>query len=372
MNWEPSRHASGKHEERTGARLDTQDVDVVLERIRARVSESGQRKLHIDWYGGEPLLNVDFLETASERIRSFCDAEGIQYVASVISNGSLWPDDAQAFIARNRIRQVQISFDGLQENHDKRRRYRKGHRPEEQASSFDRAVALVDKLVCCVRVDLRFNIDRGNSADLLGFIDFARQRGWFSAPYPAVFQPARLSSYSTTSGFMRRQELSLEVFDQLRQQARESLEGEARIEESEIPDGFPSPKTSVCAALARNSEVIGADGLSYRCGLQVGERHRAISIVPLAKNHGIDAGMVGTDLDWWESFDPTTLPTCSVCSFLPICWGGCPKKHLEGDLHATAEQGRYWRTNLPRLIAGRAELGPDCEPVFYPETLQFR
>src|SRR5207248_9209388 len=59
---------------------------------------------------------------------------------------------------------------------------------------------------------------------------------------------------------------------------------------------------------------------------------------------------------WWQQFDPTGLPTCSRCSFLPICWGGCPKKHLEQDEHAIAEQGAYWRKNLPRSEEHTSEL----------------
>jgi hypothetical protein len=102
---------------------------------------------------------LEFLEAASHELQAYSDREGLSYVASIISNGSLWPSDAEAFVARNRIRQVQISFDGLQGNHDKRRRYRRGHGAE-NSSSFVEAVNLVDKLVNCVRVDLRLNIDR--------------------------------------------------------------------------------------------------------------------------------------------------------------------------------------------------------------------
>lgn len=364
------------YEERTEAKLESIDIETIVERIGLRVQESSSKSLHVDWYGGEPLLNIDFLESASAAIQAYCVAEGINYVASIISNGSLWPSDVERFVARNKIRQVQISFDGLKLNHDKRRRYRREHVPagEVEPSSFERASELIDRLVSCVRVDLRFNMDRGNRSDILGFIEFARSRGWFSAKYPAVFQPARLSSYSLASKFMRRQELPLKDFDELRKLARDALHGQAIVEESEIPDGFPHPKTSVCAALAKHSEVIGADRLTYRCGLQVGERQRAISIVSSGQisKDVLSTDLIGQDATWWQSFDPTKLSTCSVCSFLPICWGGCPKKHLEGDLHATAEQGRYWRTNLPRLVALRAGLGMEFMPDEYSEGLQFR
>ena len=162
------------------------------------------------------------------------------------------------------------------------------------------------------------------------------------------------------------QEMSADEYDTLRASVRSLAGADIQVEEAEVPDGFPYPKTSVCAALASRSEIIGADGLKYRCGLQVGEQHRAVGTVrpELAQR-------VFADSEWWEGFDPTTLPSCSRCSFLPICWGGCPKKHLDGDKHALDEQSLYWRSNLPRLVAAR--FGFITDPGFaFSETDQFR
>lgn len=281
-----------------------------------------------------------------------------------MSSSSRRTADVAGFVARHRIRQVQISFDGLNANHNKRRRYRKG---QGSGDSFTRAVELVDALVQCTRVDVRFNIDRGNQDDLLPFIDFAESRGWFIGAFPAVFQPARLSSYSGSSAFMRRHELTMEEFDALRARARDRLKDIGRIEESELPDGVLRPKTSVCAALAANSIVVGAEGSTYRCGLQVGEAQRAVGAIASRQR----SDLVTPDSDWWQNFDPTLAPTCSRCSFLPVCWGGCPKKHLEGDDHALREQGQYWRNNLPRLVAAAAGL-QDIREEVVPIEMQFR
>ena len=352
------------YEERTGWRLTVSEVQPLVELASRLVESSKARTLHVDWYGGEPLLNPGFIEAASRALQTYCRGKEIPYVASIISNGTQWPEDVEDFVIRNRIRQVQISFDGLRVHHNRRRRYRKGY-GEKGASSFDQAVALVDRLVNCARVDLRFNMDRKNSGDLLPFIAFARERGWFQGRLPAVFQPARLAAYSDRSGFMRSYELSIEEFDALRAQARKDLAA-GQMEESEVPDGFVYPKTSVCAALAHSSVVVGADRLTYRCGLQVGETSRAVGALP-----GSSPSEESSQQEaWWASFDPTRVPSCSKCSFLPICWGGCPKKHLEADQHALKEQGRYWRNNLPRLISRAA--GLSAQSTAFAETLQFR
>ena len=361
------------YESRTKERLAVEDVPSLVKFAQNRLDSSpnSNPSLHVDWYGGEPLLNVEFMEAASEALQRFCRKNNYRYAASVISNGTCWPDNVEAFVRDHAIQQVQVSFDGLKANHDKRRRYRKEFDSSAGKSSFDQAIRLVDQLLEVTHVDLRFNADQGNREDLIPFVRFAKASGWFERPYPAVLQPARLASYSEKSSFMRAHELTLEEFDLLRAQVREEVGEDTKVEESEAPDGFPYPRASVCAALASNSMVIGADAKLYQCGLQVGEADRAVGTLPPSDKNSLPIVEPQQDEGWWNSFDPTVQPKCSVCSFLPICWSGCPKKHLEQDEHAIAEQGRYWRANLARLVTkktgytlkGHAEVS---------ESMQFR
>ncbi len=349
------------YEKRSTEALAVHDVGALVALARKQLA-GGKRALHVDWYGGEPLLNVELMEAASYALQAMCRDEGIRYAASVISNGTVWPPDVEDFVRRHRIRQVQITFDGLQELHDKRRRYR-SKREQAERSSFAEAAQLVDRLITCVRVDVRFNVDPRNHADFLPFIDFAIERGWFTGAYELVFQPARISAYTEKASFLRPQELTLAEFHELVDAASRRLAGHGRLEESVIPDGYPYPKTSVCAALANDSVVVGAEGKTYRCGLQVSEPHRAVG--------SIHDDSEGPDAGWWRSFDPTTLPTCSRCSFLPVCMSGCAKKHLDRDDHAIREQGRYWRENLARMIAHAAGK-PGTDRTVFTEAQQFR
>lgn len=361
------------YEERSGDRLVEADVNAVVEFARERLCRSSRRSIHVDWYGGEPLLNVEFLEACSLALQGLCEELRVRFSASVISNGTGWPADPAEFVRRHRIRQVQISFDGMRKSHNRSRRYRKGYEPQRDASSFDEAVDLVDRLLEAVRVDVRMNIGPRNVSDVVPFLEFVRARGWFDKPYPAVIQPARLSAYSERSSFLLDTQLTSDEFDEVRAVVRREVGAGVTVEESEVPDGFPFPRTSVCAALASDSFVVGADLKLYRCGLQVGEIGREVGSVAPAGHRPRRLPVLGdrSDQDWWVSFDPTELPNCARCSFLPICWGGCPKKHLEGDARAIAEQSEYWRRNLAQLVA--RGVGRQLEPGFtFSECDQFR
>ncbi|MDO9563220.1 MAG: radical SAM protein [Bradyrhizobium sp.] len=355
------------YESRSNDALAARDIPGIVDWTRGRLAASGRDSLHVDWYGGEPLLNIGFIEAASIALQALCEELKVSYSASVISNGTCWPEDAAAFIREHRIRQVQISFDGLKVNHDKRRRYRKGRASGPSVSSFDRAVEVVDKLLEVVRVDLRFNSDRGNQGDLEGFIDFCRLRGWFDRPFLCVFQLARISDFSERAGFLSRTKLSEDEFETLRARARRLVPDEATLDETTTRSIYPLPRTSVCAALANDSIVIGADGNHYRCGLQVGEKNRPVAFRGAGREMS-----PGPDAGWWDAFDPTLQPNCSRCSFLPVCWGGCPKKHLEGDHGSLHEQSLYWRKALPQKIAWQFGVALDEITFSFSEAEQFR
>ncbi|MFE4512737.1 radical SAM protein [Kitasatospora sp. NPDC056783] len=385
------------YESRSSDALRVDDTDMLVALAAQRLGDH-RKSLHVDWYGGEPLMNLDALERGSIALQEYCRERGIAYHASVVSNGTRWPEDPASFVGRHRIREVQITFDGMKDNHDRRRRYRQGYRREDDHSSFERAADLVDVLVRHTRVDVRFNADHGNADDLAPFIRFATARGWFDGPFRCVLAVARVSGYSDRSAFLRPHELDTEEFSALEETARNMLPPGAR-DTQDIVGGFPHPKTSVCGALAEGSAVVGADGLEYRCGLQVGERHRAVGrlralptgtlppaalpgkALPLAVLPPAQAGAEPKpepepepesfpDRSWWAEFDPTRVPSCSRCSFLPVCWGGCPKRHLDGHQVYLDAESLFWRRNLPRMIT--EGLGEPADGFEFTEADQFR
>lgn len=120
--------------------MESGDIDIVIAHIAQTFHGNFKRSLHVGWFGGEPMLNVLFMEAASLRIQEFCLENGITYHASAVSNGILWPNNLEQFVKKHKLRQVQISFDGTKASHDKIRRYR--HEYHEGKSSFDEAIRL--------------------------------------------------------------------------------------------------------------------------------------------------------------------------------------------------------------------------------------
>jgi uncharacterized protein len=102
------------YESRSGDAIGADSADELARVAAERLERQGKRSLHVNWYGGEPLLNIDAMERGSLAMQRYCKEAGVAYHASVLSNGTRWPEDVGAFVERHKLRQIQISFDGLQ------------------------------------------------------------------------------------------------------------------------------------------------------------------------------------------------------------------------------------------------------------------
>ncbi|MGO8063910.1 SPASM domain-containing protein [Rhizobium leguminosarum] len=334
-------------QKRDDASLSYGDRSEICRHVEELLRSSGKQSLHIDWYGGEPMLNQTFLRELSSDLQSLCASLGVRYSASMLSNGTLWPSDAVAFVTENRIDRLQLTFDGFEKSHSKVRRPRRGY---ESKDSFGLLAALVCQLKDHVKLDLRYNLGPTNADDLISLCHFGNSKGWFSTPSKATLQIAKLTPYSNEVEFLRKIEVSYAEFEAVRDQVRAIVPEEFLDRTAEL-DRYPSPRESVCAAIAEDSIVIGADGKLYNCGLQVTEPHRSVGeLVAGASDTQMQEGM------FWSNFDPTQGKRCGKCTFLPLCWGACPKLHLENDMASLEQQSDFWRAMLPRRLAASLDL----------------
>src|SRR5438094_148315 len=67
------------YEERSQQQLSLRDVGEVVHIARERIARSRKKSLHVDWYGGEPLMNLEFMEAASLALQALCDRERVTY-----------------------------------------------------------------------------------------------------------------------------------------------------------------------------------------------------------------------------------------------------------------------------------------------------
>lgn len=88
------------------------DLFIFIEKTRNKKEE-----IHFSWFGGEPLMNFDFIEKFVSRAK---DEFKFDYRMSINTNASLLDSNKIDFIIDNKISPA-ISIDGDEESHDKNR-----------------------------------------------------------------------------------------------------------------------------------------------------------------------------------------------------------------------------------------------------------
>jgi len=79
------------------------------------------RLLRVAWFGGEPLLEFNRIVALTEKIKSICAKSGCKYHAHITTNGYLLTDDIIEKLKELSIKKAQITLDGPEEYHNRKR-----------------------------------------------------------------------------------------------------------------------------------------------------------------------------------------------------------------------------------------------------------
>lgn len=83
-------------------------------------------KLHVSWFGGEPLLALEQIYRVSEKIIEICKINHIPYAASITTNGYLLSKNVLKKLLKYHVVSYQVTIDGDKFSHDSQRVLRGG------------------------------------------------------------------------------------------------------------------------------------------------------------------------------------------------------------------------------------------------------
>lgn len=164
-------------------------IDIVQRMIDKKLDE-GYSRLSVDWYGGEPLLNMNCIRHLSTYFIQLCKNKGIEYIASITTNGYSFTPDIQHELFALGVTHAQITLDGSKKTHDKRRILLSGD------SSFDKIKHNIVNACDGMTISLRVNVDNENQDDLLSLIQsFKGYCSELLSIYACIVTPALDSNY---------------------------------------------------------------------------------------------------------------------------------------------------------------------------------
>ena len=96
--------------------------DDVVGLVARMLDAAHAKELTITWFGGEPLMGTDVIESLSPRLIRLAEERGCAYKAWIFTNGYLLNEGVVDLLVRCRVNHVHIPLDGVGATNDATRR----------------------------------------------------------------------------------------------------------------------------------------------------------------------------------------------------------------------------------------------------------
>jgi len=294
-----------EQEKHTTMSLDTQDK--LLKFVEKYMKNTGSGKLFITWYGGEPLLALDTIRNLSKGFLKICEENEAKYEASIITNGILFTENnVQILKDECKVRYAQITIDGLNETHNKRRLLKNGQ------DSFKIITENIGKNQDVIDIVIRINVDKENikeGKDLVNY--FLLEEKWGERVdfyFSPIVNSTDACNYKTNKCFNNNE--FGEVHCEMLKYIYEVGKSIGRKIVSPI-----APQYNPCGFVSKNSFVVDPEGSFYKCWNIIGiEEHRVGDLESGVKYNN-------EHLKWLNYKLPEK---CDSCNIVGICNCGCP------------------------------------------------
>ena len=147
-------------EDHFAGKMSPQVQDDVVALAERMLDASGAKNVSVTWFGGEPLLAPEIVESLSERLMALADERGGKYSASIITNGYLLTQGIVDMLERCKVKSAQVTIDGMGATHDATRHLAGG------GPTFDKITANLRELDLPFRVNIRHNVYGGNKSEM--------------------------------------------------------------------------------------------------------------------------------------------------------------------------------------------------------------
>lgn len=249
----------------------------------------------ICWFGGEPTLTPELINTMSHDLQTFCKKHKIEYDSALITNGYLLDKKSCEQYATCGVSRIQITLDGNKDSHDKRRFLRGG------GPTFD---VIVDNIKTAsdlgIHVDVRVNIDKSNQNAFQEVKALLKDCKDIRFSSETVYD-----AYKETGRTPAALDLSQQDYDLFR-----------NVDNADASIEDVLTHCSLCSVILGTGKAIKPNGDIVGCAVDIS----VPSMVAGSVFDETDKPLHPYSIDYiWED------SPCSTCAYLPLCFGGCPK-----------------------------------------------
>ena len=267
--------------------------------ISALSRNKNLKKLHITWFGGEPLVGKSRLFEMGREIYNYCKEHKIIYTAKILTNGILLDEELLNDLVEDHIiTAIQFTLDG---NVDDFVNVKRGTK-EQYEKLINNIIVSSDRLETYVRL----NVTRQNHDKLIQQVKYILTK--IKNKKNIVFYAMPVFNYTSQEEEIKEGEMVL-----FREELKKILIAH-KIERYHVTS---SPRTTAafCGAMRLCNLTFGPHGEMYRCENLIGNDKWIIGNVDEGRFFNQEDVLLPESKIYTE---------CQKCSYLPICWAGCP------------------------------------------------
>ncbi len=274
-------------------------TDEVIEQILKTIKNVAKKskKVKIDWFGGEPVLEYKKMFYVLEKANQICASEGSSIYSTVTTNGYLLTDEILNNMKKLNIKSMQITVDGNHQSHDAKRKLADGR------GTFFKVMQNINKaLRYDINITLRINVDEENITNISEVLD-------------GIDEDYRTHVFVSISNVFQNKEM-LSTYTLLRKAISMGYKVIGR-ENSYIH----------CHACQKNAIVIDTDGSVLLCSNTDSDEKR-MGYLDIDGNVRIERL---SDYYKLKSISALDNPQCRDCIELPYCIGSCKYSRMKNN-----------------------------------------
>ena len=282
--------------------MTTETADDIINFIKRRYAEHQfKNKLHIKWFGGEPLLNMPIIRYISKELRN----NNIDYVAMMYTNGRLLTKEvAQELKDLGITGQVVIPIDGLASTYAKLKQC--------SESDFHAVIQNIKAAEDILNIQIRINVSEASKNDAEELYRYLKNDLKLNCKTRFIY---------------------VNHFNEHKATKENSLDDDSIKMITNIRDRLVNiehiKKTHGCEARNPNFYVIGTHGETYICEHNIGKKEFVTGNIKETSKQ-IDRAVT-----IWDN--SKIISDCSKCKILPICMGECPTKRYLDKIDCAQE-----------------------------------
>ena len=253
--------------------------EVVIESVKRFIGKrtAGRQKLHLNWFGGEPLIATDIVLDISRHAKAVCESSGIALTGTVTTNGWHLSPSVMAQLVATGLGFYQITLDGNRESHDQMRVRADGK------GTFDniwKNLTALHQTDLAFSILLRVHLRQGNFESIRSLFYLVRETFQSDKRFTLGVHPLLNMGGPTGGSFETLSDE--ECRDMCTELAREFGDDlliyglEENVQESEKAEGCGLP---VCYACKSNSFLVRPDGSIGKCTVVLNEDFNTVGFL---------------------------------------------------------------------------------------------